>query len=262
MKVAAIQFAPTWKDVPGNVKRIVGLVRDAALAGAKLIVLPELCTTGYSFMSPDEARPFAESPRWLDDEAIRGDTMMYAARALTKQLGIALVFGFVEVDLGTGRLYNSQMYLGPDGYNDCYRKINLWGNDFLAFHMGQGNPPIVRLTVDGKEKKIGLLICRDVRDKKDEHWDSFYQRGDADIVAFSANWGEGGFPANAWTDFVKDNHTTLIVSNRYGEEGTKPNKFGGGGTCIITPKGNDAHPNGVYCDGLVWHQDCIVYADV
>jgi predicted amidohydrolase len=107
---------------------------------------------------------------------------------------------------------------------------------------------------DDGTKKVGLLICRDVRDKKDDKWSSFYEKGDADIVAMSANWGDGGFPAVSWMEFAKDNKVALIVANRYGKE--IPNDFGEGGICVVEPSGK------VHCDGIVWNQPCIVYADL
>jgi predicted amidohydrolase len=267
-KVAAIQFMPAFRDPLGNLRRIVGLAMQAAQSGAKAIVLPELATTGYSFMSPAEAEPFAEDLTAFRPNAVLPATgispcpSMSAMSTLAQKFGVCIAWGLAEKDVGTGRLYNSQALICPDGRFESYRKANLWGNDLLWAHEGRANPPILDVRIDGIVKKVGLLICRDVRDKKDEHWDSFYQKGDADIVCFSANWGEGGFPATAWMDFCKENHTTLIVSNRYGDESEKPNKFGGGGSCIITTNTSKEHPNGVYCDGLLWNQDCIVYADV
>ena len=60
MKVAAIQYAPVFMDVSANLKRLAQLVVQAAKQGAQLIVLPELCTTGYSIMGPKDAALVAE----------------------------------------------------------------------------------------------------------------------------------------------------------------------------------------------------------
>lgn len=265
MRVAAIQFAPTWGGVDAkiaSVGRLSQLIVQAANEGAQLIVCPEMACVGYSFMSPAEAEPMAEFllPQPNDDQL--PSTAVQTISGLAHKLGVHIAWGLIEKDQGTGHLFNTQVLSCPDWHFESYRKINLAGNDFLWAHEGRGNPPILQCNFGGSSKKVGLLICRDVRDKKDEHWDSFYQKGDADIVVFSANWGEGFFPANAWMDFVKENSTTLVVSNRYGEEGAKPNKFGTGGTCIIKPSSKKDYPNGVHCEGLVWGQDCIIYADV
>lgn len=243
MKVAAVQFCPTFKNKEGNLRKLVALTATAARAGARLIVLPELCTTGYSFMSHEEAAGYAEN---ID---LNGMTFR-VFKALAEKLNVHIVWGMVEQDLGTGDLYNAQVCIDPAGFWASFRKINQWGNDYLWSKPGRSNPPIVQ--VDGR--KLGMLICRDIRDKKDDKWKDFYEKGDADIVALSANWGDGGFPAVSWMDFAEENGAILIVSNRWGKE--IPNDFGEGGVCVIWPDGK------VVCDGLAWNSDCIVYAEV
>ena len=255
MKVAAVQFRPAFVDKPGNLRKLAALVVQAAQAGAKLIVLPELCTTGYSFMSHEEAAGYAEN--------IDLDGMTFKIfKALAEKLHVYIVWGMVEQDLGTGDLYNAQVCIDPAGFWTYFRKINLWGNDFLWAKPGRSNPPVVTMFGGGRgqvgvqppPRKLGMLICRDIRDKKDDNWSDFYEKGDADIVALSSNWGDGGFPAVTWMDFAKDNGSILIVANRWGKE--IPNDFGEGGVCVIWPDGR------VVCDGLAWNSDCIVYAEV
>ena len=213
---------------------------DSAKRGAKLIVLPELVTCGYSFLSSTEARPFAEKP----DE---GRTWLYV-KTLCERLGVYVAYGYMEAG-PVGTYYNSQALMGPQGLLANYRKANLWGNDFIWATAGTDSPPIV----DVEGRKVGLLICRDVRDKSDS-MSSLYELGDADLVAFSANFGDGGFPSGTWVRFAKDNGVFLLVSNRYGQE--QNNNFGEGGICVISPQGK------VHCDGLKWSEPCIVYADI
>lgn len=246
-KVAAIQFAPVMGSKEANLRRLALLVKEAADKGAQLIVMPELAATGYSYMNRDEARKDAEpvSPEGLT---------MKVMKKLSEAFQVHLVYGMVEEDPGTKLLYNSQVLVSPDGYYTSYRKINRWGNDYLWATPGESNPPVSRILLGGALTKVGLLICRDVRDKKDDKWSDFYEKGDADIVCLSSNWGDGGFPAVAWMDFVEDNGAALIVANRYGKE--LPNDFGEGGICVIQRDGT------VHCDGLLWDRDCIVLADV
>jgi predicted amidohydrolase len=255
MKVAAVQFAPTYGDKLGNLRKVARLVLHAAENGARLIVLPELVTTGYSFMGEEDAIPVAE-------EISLNSLTMKAMHALASAYNVHLVWGMVEREVGTNKLYNSQVYIDPTGYFESYRKVNLWGNDILWAHEGKGNPPVIRAKFEAgigepsTTLRVGLLICRDVRNKKDDKWTDFYESGDADVVCFSANWGNGGFPSTTWWDFAKDNNTWLIVANRYGKE--VPNDFGEGGICVIEPSGK------VHCDGLKghWLQDCVVYCDI
>lgn len=251
MKAAAIQMCPVFKDRKANLRRLAELVTEAAEAGAKLIVAPEMATTGYSFMSREDAEPYAEILQYPSDAQ---DSSLRVMCALARRFKVHIAWGVMEKSQATGNLFNSQVLMCSDGTFESYSKINNFGNDYLWMTPGRANPPIRRIPVDGKVKKVGLLICRDVRDKKDSNWSSFYEPGDADVVCLSANWGDGGFPATAWMDFAKDNRTTLIVSNRYGRE--CPNNFGEGGICIIKPDGS------VNCDGLLWEKDCIVYGEV
>lgn len=254
MKVAAVQFSPTMGDKPANLRRLAAIVLEAVRNDAQLIVLPELAATGYSFMGPTSAGLLAETITEFKPPGSDPTTSMDVVYTLASRYNVHIVWGLIEKDPGTGALYNTQVLMAPDGTYESYRKVNRWGNDFLWARPGRGNPPVMKCNFDGVTKKVGLLICRDVRDKKDAHWDSFYEKGDADIVCLSANWGDGGFPAVAWMDFVEENNVTLVVSNRYGKE--IPNDFGEGGACVIQV------PDKVFCDGLVWNQDSIVYADV
>lgn len=255
MKVAAVQFAPAFKEPEQNLATAEALVRQAAAGGAKLVVLPELALTGYSFMSTEEAAPFAEiltGPNTGVRKRSVGDgrsKSMGALPSLALELGVALAWGLIEEDPGTGHLYNAQVLALPTGEWTSYRKVNLWGNDFIWSKPGVGSPPIMKYM----GRKIGLLICADVRDKSDNIGD-FYEKGDADIVCFSANWGAGGYPATKWMSFARDNGCTLVVANRYGREAN--NNFGDGGIGVIEASGK------VHCKGLVWSEPCVVYAEV
>ena len=248
MRVAAVQFQPVLGAKEQNLRRAAELVIQAAKGGAQLIVLPELCTTGYSFMNAAEAEPYAEV--LAGGDVLAPSRSMTVFGALSKKFNVNIVWGVMEKDFGTGKLFNSQVLMTPTSKFIKYAKINKWGNDYLWSSSGEANPPI--LEVEGK--KVGLLICRDVRDRFDKEWSDFYEPGDADIVCLSANWGDGGFPAVAWMEFAKDNNAILVVSNRYGQE--QNNNFGEGGVCIVYPDQR------VVCDGLVWSQDCLVYGEV
>lgn len=252
MKVAAVQFAPVFKDKQANLASVVALATTAAEAGAKLIVLPELCTTGYSFMSYSDARPYAEEVEQYPNGWSRSNPpgSLFAMQKLVDTYGVGIAWGIASIGgvNRTNTLYNTQVFLYPGGFKH-YNKLNFYGNDYLWATPGTESPPIV--TWNGK--RIGLMVCADIRDKSDEI-DDFYEKGDADIVAFSANFGSGAFPSKAWMKFVKRNQMTLVVSNRYGQEVN--NDFGFGGVCVIDPTLK------VHCDGLRWKEPCIVYADV
>lgn len=240
MRVAAVQMAPIFKEKIKNIQLMGELLKEAVDKGAELVVFPELATSGYSFMSESDVASFAEP---LDGS---GPVVTHFKR-LAALYDVAIVWGMPG---STPRGFtNSQVLVLPNGGYATYDKLNPWGNDYLWSVPGEKSPPIIVY----KGKRIGLLICRDVRDKSSEI-DKFYERGDADIIAFSSNFGDGAFPASAWMNFVKDNQMWLVVSNRYGRETC--NNFGEGGICVIAPNAK------VHCEGLVWDSPCVVVADI
>ena len=123
-------MAPAMGEVAANVARAGALVEQAAAQGARLVVLPELANTGYMFESREEAYALAETVP--DGPSAR------AWIALAQRLGIHLVAGIAERD--GGRLYNSALVAGPQGYLGTYRKLHLWGDENPVFRTGRPGP--------------------------------------------------------------------------------------------------------------------------
>jgi predicted amidohydrolase len=145
--VACIQMEPRIGETKKNVDRSILLMEDAAGRGADLVVLPELCNTGYVFQSREEARSLAESipdgstcKAWIDTAA---------------RLRLHIVAGITERD--GERLYNSAVIIGPDGLIGRYRKAHLWGDEALFFTPGNLGFPVF----DTLLGRIGCHICYD-----------------------------------------------------------------------------------------------------
>ena len=60
VRVACIQMEPVVGEKERNLRHSLSLIGKAADNGAKLIVLPELCNSGYMFSSREEAFSLAE----------------------------------------------------------------------------------------------------------------------------------------------------------------------------------------------------------
>jgi predicted amidohydrolase len=147
VRVSCRQLAPEVGDLAGNRARARAAVRAAVDDGARLVVLPELSTSGYVFASAEEARALAQPAEGgaLEDwaqEAARGDAIV--------------VGGFCELGEG-GTLYNSAAMVGPGGVLAVYRKTHLWDREKLFFEPGADPPPVV----DTPLGRIGIAICYD-----------------------------------------------------------------------------------------------------
>lgn len=59
-KVATVQFEPTLAEKERNIESLLALCEQAASSGAKLIVTPEMGTTGYCWYDRAEVAPFVE----------------------------------------------------------------------------------------------------------------------------------------------------------------------------------------------------------
>ena len=67
--VAAVQFEPKLLDVHHNLATAKQLVFEAAAKGAKVVVLPELCLSGYALHSKQEAASVCQERDGYQTEA-------------------------------------------------------------------------------------------------------------------------------------------------------------------------------------------------
>jgi predicted amidohydrolase len=102
-RIACCQFAPDVESPARSAELAREAIAAAVGEGAQIVVLPELCTSGYVFRSADEARA-AATP--ADGELLQS----WAAEAAR---GDALVIGgFCEL-ASDGRLFNSAVLSWP-----------------------------------------------------------------------------------------------------------------------------------------------------
>ncbi|BFH13730.1 nitrilase [Paenibacillus dendritiformis] len=166
IKVAAVQSAPMLFDKPSAMGKIDQMTREAAGQGAALIVFPEVFVPGYprglSFGARVGSRNADGRKDWARywDSAIDipgTETAIWGE--LAKELGVYLVIGAVERDreYSTGTLYNSIVYIGPDGsLLGTHRKLVPTGSERLLWGQGDGSTLTAIETPFGR---IGGLIC-------------------------------------------------------------------------------------------------------
>ncbi|VTY39831.1 N-carbamoyl-D-amino acid hydrolase [Xylophilus ampelinus] len=171
LRVACLQMDPRIGRKADNLARSLQGIADAAAAGARLVVLPELCNTGYVFQSRAEAVEAAEP---VPDGPSCRAWMSAAARH-----GVVVVAGIAE-RVGE-RLYNAAAVLGPAGHLGTYRKNHLWDAENLFFEPGDLGMPVFEI----EGGRFACAICYDM-------WFSEIYRmaaiGGADLLCVPTNW--------------------------------------------------------------------------
>jgi predicted amidohydrolase len=147
--VAVVQMRPAPDDVAANRAYTVEAIRRAAADGADLVVLPELCTTGYAF--PDAAALAAQA------EAIPAGPTVQAWAAEAARLGVSVVGGLAERT--RAGCYNAAVALSPSGLAAVYRKAHLFADEKALFLPGDTGPVLAELPCG----RVGLVVCFDLR---------------------------------------------------------------------------------------------------
>jgi predicted amidohydrolase len=215
-QVASIQFNPLLNNREQNVKELLKITEEALKNGAKLVVAPEMATTGYDYANREAIRPFVDT--------IPGKTTDAFAK-LAKKYNAYLVFGMAEVEKKTGLYYNSAALVGPEGYIGKYRKMQMWETEMHWAAWGDLGVPVF----DTKIGKIAINICMD-----SAYYETARLAGikGTDILAFPTNSSAqtiSALPARA-----QQNGMYIISANRSNTE----NGFHMiGGSAIWSPDG-------------------------
>lgn len=171
VRIACVQMEPIVGEKDRNVRRSIEMIEEAADKGATLVVLPELCNSGYVFDTREEA--FA-----LSEEIPAGPTCQAWAGVASKH-GLHIVAGIDERD--GDALYNSSVVIGPHGYVGTFRKVHLWNKENLFFEPGNLGFPVFKTPIG----RIGTFICYD--GWFPESYRLCALQG-ADIVCVPTNW--------------------------------------------------------------------------
>jgi predicted amidohydrolase len=177
--VAVAQIALAVGDLDANRRSVRAAVAEAAAAGARLVVLPELSDSGYEFSDADEARSCAS-------RAVTGVTLR-EWRSLAERHDLTIAGGFCEMG-SDGNLYNSAAIVDESGTRAVYRKAHLWDAEKKIFTPGDDAPPVVELPFGN----AGIMICYDLEFPE---WVRLAALRGADLIAVPVNWTASGSPA-------------------------------------------------------------------
>jgi predicted amidohydrolase len=216
MKVAVVQHDIVWEDKEANFDRLAPQVEAAAAAGARLVVLSETFSTGFSMRVDRTAEPE------------RGPSSQFLAKQAAAH-GVWVCGSIPEVAAPGEPPYNTLVLADPDGTQHRYRKIHrfAYGGEDGAFSEGDR-----RVTVDVEGLRVSLFVCYDLR-FADDWW---VLAPDTDAYVCVANWPD---PRRAhWSALLRaraiENQAYVIGCNRVGAGGKLAYA---GDSAIIDPLG-------------------------
>ena len=201
MRIAAIQHDIVWEQPEANFERLAPWVAAGAAAGARMVVLTEMFSTGFSMRTDVTA------------EAVGGPSSQFVT-AQAKEHGVWVCASLPEQPEGADRPFNTVLLAGPDGQEHRYRKIHPFTYGEEADHFSAGDDLV---TVEVEGVRLTLFVCYDLR-FADEFWTT---AGRTDAYVVVANWPHGR--RHHWTTLLKaraiENQAYVIGCNRVGSGG-------------------------------------------
>ncbi len=199
MKTGFLQFPPKLSDLCANINKIESFADQ--FKEADLLVLPELCNSGYNFKSALQA---------LDtSEEIGSSEFIKFLESICKKHSMFIVSGINERE--GEDLYNSSVLIGPNGYIGKYRKLHLFMNEKKYFKPGDLGLPVFDIGIC----KVGMLVCFDWMFP--EAWRILMLKG-ADIICHPSNLVLPGLCQRAIPIHSMINRIYIVTANRIGTD--------------------------------------------
>lgn len=201
MKIAVIQFDIAWADRQANFNALRPLINEAAHNGARLIVLPEMFSTGFVVDGDDIGEP------------IGGPSSAFLS-TMAQELNVYIGGSCPEVAPDDSRPFNTFVVASPNGSEHRYSKIHpfTYGGEDKHFRAGQEH---VTIDIDGL--RTSLFVCYDLR-FADEFWACAHN---TDIYLVPANWPTAR--REHWMALLRaraiENQAYVVGCNRVGDGG-------------------------------------------
>jgi predicted amidohydrolase len=201
-KASTIQFKPEYSKSEKNKKSLIELCKAAVDEESRLILLPEMCTTGYIWPHKSDLLPFSEEAR--------GETFRMFSKFCSDNRCF-LAYGYPELD--NGDIYNSQNLVSDSGeLLATYRKVNLFDTDLTWACPGDKG----YISIETSLGKIGLGICMDLNF---DNFVNFHINKSTKWLLISTNWLEQYIDVQKyWKKRIKNYQETIFISNTYGFE--------------------------------------------
>ncbi len=197
MRVALIQLDLAWEDAAENHRRADRRLREAAALGARLAVLPELFSAGFSMNTAKVAEPEEGATETFLREAAEG-------------LGMWILGGVPELPGPR----NVAVLVSPDGAVQRYTKVHPFSFGEENQHYVAGDR-VVTWQVEGL--RITPFICYDLRFPEPFR----LAADDTDAYIVIASWPERR--RTHWSTLLRaraiENQAFVLGVNRVGEGG-------------------------------------------
>jgi nitrilase len=269
VKVACIQAEPVVLDRDATIAKLAALAREAAGAGAQLVVFPEAFVPAYpssvwaralaGWAEPGAKDAFALLAR--ESVQVPGPAEARIGAAASEH-GVWIVTGVTEIDPERpSTLYNTLLYHGPDGtLVSRHRKLVPTNHERLVWGPGDGGGLRAIPTPLGR---LGGLIC----------WENYmplarfalYESGVEIYIASTADDGE------AWqatlVHIARESRAFVVAPSHFQRASAYPEDFplralldgagtiGRGGSAILGP-------DGAYLGGPLYDEEGILFAEL
>ena len=220
LRVAAIQHDIVWHDRSANFAHLRPLIAGAVASGARVVLVSETFSTGFSFDSPGIAEPEG------------GPSSQFLAEMASTHgvwVGGSCPEIAPEAPAGDQRPSNVFVLVAPDGTQHRYRKIHPFSHADEEQYVRAGTEFV---TVDIEGVRCALFVCYDLR-FADEFW---ALATDVDAYLIVANWP--GKRRLHWSTLLRaraiENQAYVVGVNRVGSGGGLDYS---GDSAIIDPLG-------------------------
>ena len=267
-RIAVVQAAPVLFDKDACVEKAIRLIHEAADSKAELIVFPELfipcypvgLTFGFRVGSRREDGR-ADWKRYYDNSVMADGPEIGRIIEVAKARKVYVSIGYSERDAVGVTIYNSNLFISPEGETVNHRKIKPTGSERVVW--GDGNKDCFPI-MDTPWGPMGSMIC----------WESYmplarvalYQKGIT--LYISANTNDNP----EWQDTVRhiaiEGHVYFVNCDMFFTRDMYPSDLNAqdeiaklpeivcrGGSNVIDPFG---HP----VTETLWDQEGILYADL
>ncbi len=190
MRASVIQFAAST-DADCNLERITTLGRDAASAGADLIVAPEAAMHDFG-PSDLPLGPLAQTTNGAFATGIG---------RLARESGAMVIAGMFERSEDAARPFNTLIAVGPDGdLLAKYRKAHLYDSFGYRESDRLSRADVVPTVVAVGDFRVGLMTCYDLRFPE---FSRALVDGGADVLVVPAAWVRGPLKEDHWTTLLR-----------------------------------------------------------